>query len=208
MDDFPTAIASAAELDAVYAPPTELVRSKVIDHLDDHCRAIIALSPFVSVAAADADGVTDVSPRGGPPGFVRILDDRRLLIPDATGNHTCDILHRIVSGGRVGLLFMIPGMSETLRIRGTACVTRDPALLATLDTGGKPAQLAIGVTVEAAFLHCAKSFIRAGLWKPETWPDASDLARPAQIWADHVALPDLDVDALEADLQAYYADGD
>lgn len=203
MDAFPDVIATAAELDAVYGPPAELVQNKNIDRLDEHCRAIIALSPFVAFAAADANGLTDVSPRGGPPGFVRVLDDRRLLIPDASGNKTCDILHRIVEGGRVGLLFMIPGVSETLRIRGTACITRDPALLEGLETGGKPAQLAIGVTVEQAFLHCAKAFIRSGLWQPDAWPDASGLARPAQIWADHVALPGLDVD----ELAEYVADG-
>ena len=203
MDAFPDVIATAAELDAVYGPPAELVQSKNIDRLDEHCRAIIALSPFVAFAAADADGLTDVSPRGGPPGFVRVLDDRRLLIPDASGNRTCDILHRIVEGGRVGMLFMIPGVSETLRIRGTACVTRDPALLDGLETGGKPARLGIGVTVETAFLHCAKAFIRSGLWQPDGWPDASGLSRPAQIWADHVALPGLDVD----ELAEYVADG-
>lgn len=204
MDAFPDVIATVDELEAVYGPPAELVQNKDIDHLDEHCRAIIALSPFVAFAAADANGQTDVSPRGGPPGFVRVLDDRRLLVPDASGNHTCDILHRIVTGGRVGMLFMIPGISETLRIRGTACVTRDPALLEGLQTGGKPARLAIGVTVETAFLHCAKAFIRSGLWKPDAWPDASGLARPAQIWADHVALPGLDVDELEAEVNDAY----
>ena len=203
MDAFPDVITTSGELDAVYGPPAELVQNKNIDHLDAHCRAIIALSPFVAFAAADANGLTDVSPRGGPPGFVRVLDDRRLLMPDASGNRTCDILHRIVEGGKVGMLFMIPGVSETLRIRGTACVTRDPALLDGLETGGKPATLGIGVTVETAFLHCAKAFIRSGLWQPDAWPDASRLARPAQIWADHVALPGLDVD----ELAEYVADG-
>ena len=204
MDAFPDVIATTDELEAVYGPPAELVQNKDIDHLDEHCRAIIALSPFVAFAAAGADGLTDVSPRGGPPGFVRVLDEKRLLVPDASGNRTCDILHRVVDGGRVGLLFMIPGVSETLRIRGTACVTRDPALLEGLETGGKPARLAIGVAVETAFLHCAKAFIRSGLWEPERWPDASGLARPAQIWADHVALPGLDVDELAAEVADGY----
>ena len=204
MDAFPDLITSSEELEAVYGPPAELVKNKNIDHLDEHCRAIIALSPFVAIAAADDRGTTDVSPRGGPPGFVRVVDNRRLLVPDATGNHTCDILHRIVSGGRVGLLFMIPGISETLRIRGTACVTRDPAMLEGLQTGGAPARLAIGVTVETAFLHCAKAFIRSGLWQPAKWPDASGLARPAQIWADHIAQPGLDVDELEHEIDDSY----
>ncbi|MEY4225603.1 MAG: hypothetical protein RL190_360, partial [Actinomycetota bacterium] len=97
-DAIPEVITDVAELEAVYGPPVEPVQQKTIDHLDEHCRRIIALSPFVALAAADRDGVTDVSPRGGPPGFVRVLDERRLVIPDATGNRTCDILHRIVTG--------------------------------------------------------------------------------------------------------------
>ena len=206
MDAFPDVIATTAELEAVYGPPAELVQNKNIDHLDAHCRQIIALSPFVAFAAADATGRTDVSPRGGPPGFVRVLDEKRLLVPDASGNHTCDILHRIVEGGKVGMLFMIPGKSETLRIRGSACVTRDPGLLEGLRTGGKPARLGIVVEVEAAFLHCAKAFIRSSLWDPATWPDTGDLPRPAQIWADHIALPDLDVDAVDAFVAADYRD--
>ncbi|MGA0121649.1 MAG: MSMEG_1061 family FMN-dependent PPOX-type flavoprotein [Gaiellales bacterium] len=204
---FPGQITTTADLEAVYGPPMEAVQQKAIDHLDDHCRDFIALSPFVALAAADADGVTDVSPRGGPPGFVRVLDDRRLVIPDAAGNRTLDVLHRVVAGGRVGLLFTIPGVAETLRVRGTACVTRDPALLDGLQTGGRPAELAIGVVVEAAFLHCAKAFMRSGLWQPETWPDASALARPARIWADHIALDGLDEAAVEGFVSEDYATG-
>lgn len=204
---FPDTITAIDELEAVYGPPVEPVQLKAIDRLDAHCRDFIALSPFVALAAADADGLTDVSPRGGPPGFVRVLDDHRLLMPDATGNRTCDILHRIVAGGRVGLLFVIPGMAETLRIRGTACVTRDPALLDGLETGGKPARLGIGIEVETAFLHCAKAFMRSGLWQPETWPAGDGLARPAQIWADHIALPDLGADAVAEFVADDYANG-
>ena len=115
MSDFRHVITSMDDLEAVYGPPAELVRNKYIDRLDEHCRAIIALSPFVAIAAANDRGTTDVSPRGGPPGFVRVVDDRRLLVPDATGNHTCDILHHIVSGGRVGLLFTIPVIGQKPR---------------------------------------------------------------------------------------------
>lgn len=205
-DAIPGVIADVAELEAVYGPPVEAVQQKAIDHLDEHCRRIIGLSPFVALAAADGDGTTDVSPRGGPPGFVRVLDERRLVVPDATGNRTCDILHRIVTGGGVGLLFVVPGVAETLRIRGTACVTRDPGLLEGLETGGKPARLAIVVTVEAAFLHCAKAFIRSSLWRPDTWPEAGALPKPAQIWADHIAMDGLDVNAVDALVAADYRD--
>jgi len=205
-DAIPGVIADVAELEAVYGPPVEAVQQKAIDHLDEHCRRIIGLSPFVALAAADGDGTTDVSPRGGPPGFVRVLDERRLVVPDATGNRTCDILHRIVAGGGVGLLFVVPGVAETLRVRGTACVTRDPGLREGLETGGKPARLAIVVTVEAAFLHCAKAFIRSSLWQPDTWPEAGALPKPAQIWADHIAMDGLDVDAVDAFVAADYRD--
>lgn len=129
---------------------------------------------------------------------MRVLDDHRFVIPDAAGNKTIDILHRIVGGGDVAILFVIPGRSETLRIRGRACVTSDAALLEGLETGGKPAALGIGVTVDSAFQHCAKAFMRSGLWKPEQWPSRDDLPRPAQVWSDHIALSELDEAAVEA----------
>lgn len=204
---FPDQIASVADLEEVYGPPIEAVRRKAIDHLDANCRAFIAAAPFVALAAADAHGLTDVSPRGGPPGFVRVLDEHRLLIPDATGNRTTDILHRIVTGGRVGLLFIIPGQAETLRIRGAACVTRDPDLLEGLETGGKPARLAVGVTVDAAFLHCAKAFMRSGLWKPEQWPDRAGLPTPARMLSDHIALEALDEGGIQDLLDDDYVNG-
>ncbi len=191
-DRFPGVISDAAALEGVYGAPDAPVIAKELDHLDGHCRAFIARSPFVAIAAADAQGVVDVSPRGGPAGFVHVLDDHRLLIPDAAGNRRVEILHRIVDGGGVGLLFVIPGLAETLRLRGRAVVTDDPDLLAALDTGGKPARLAIGVDVNAAFLHCAKAFNRSGLWKPDTWTGREGLASPAQIWADHIDQSGID----------------
>ena len=205
--EFPQQIMSIAELEAVYGPPMEAVARKSIDHLDAHCRAFIAHSPFVALAAADANGLTDVSPRGGPAGFVRVLDEYRLVIPDATGNRSIDILHRIVEGGRVGLLFIIPGISETLRIRGSAYVTSDPALLDGLETGGKPARLAVGVTVEAAFMHCAKAFIRSNLWRPERWPDCNEVPTSARILAAHIAMDGFDEQVVQDFLEADYANG-
>ena len=202
--EFPSLITSIADLEAIYGPPNDAVQQKAIDHLDQHCQTLIAHSPFLVIAASDADGI-DVSPRGGPVGFVRVLDRNRLVIPDAAGNKTIDILHRIVSGGDVAILFVIPGRSETLRIRGRACVTRDAALLEGLETGGKPAELGIGVTVECAFQHCAKAFMRSGLWKPEQWPSTNALPRPAQVWSDHIALSELDEAAVEAFVSDDYA---
>jgi PPOX class probable FMN-dependent enzyme len=185
---FDDVLVSADELTALYGAPVEAVTNKIIDRLDSHCRDFIARAPFVLVATAGAGGDCDVSPKGGAPGFVQVLDERRLAIPDAPGNRLVYSLRNIVETGRVGLLFLIPGLEETLRINGRACVTRDAALLERLAEGGKPPRLALGVQVEEAFLHCAKAFKRSALWRPDAWPAVDGLAAPAQIWRDHMAL--------------------
>jgi PPOX class probable FMN-dependent enzyme len=185
---FADVLASADEVAALYGSPVEAVVSKIIDHLDGHCRDFIARSPFVLVATADERGNCDVSPKGGPAGFVSVLDEKRLAIPDAPGNRLVYSLRNVAAGGRAGLLFVIPGMEETLRVNGRAWLTRDPAVLEPLAAGAKPPKVAIGVEVEEAFLHCAKAFKRSALWRPDEWPDAAGLAAAAQIWRDHMAL--------------------
>ena len=185
---FADVLASADELAVLYGSPVEAVVSKIIDHLDGHCRDFIARSPFVLVATADERGTCDVSPKGGPAGFVSVLDEKRLAIPDAPGNRLVYSLRNVAAGGRAGLLFVIPGMEETLRVNGRAWLTRDPAVLEPLAAGAKPPKVAIGVEVEEAFLHCAKAFKRSALWRPDEWPDAAGLAAAAQIWRDHMAL--------------------
>jgi PPOX class probable FMN-dependent enzyme len=185
---FSDVIASADEVVSLYGAPVEAVVSKVITRLDEHCRDFIARAPFVLVATADETGNCDVSPKGGAPGFVQVLDDRRLAIPDAPGNRLVYSLRNIVASGRVGLLFLIPGLEETLRVNGRACLTRDPAVLDRLGGDGKPPRIAIGVDVDEAFLHCAKAFKRSALWRPGEWPGTDGLATPAQIWRDHMAL--------------------
>ncbi len=194
---FAGVVTSAAELDGVYGPPDEPVKLKAIDHLDEHCRAFIERSPFVLIGTTDRDGRCDVSPKGGRPGFVEVCDDRHLVIPDAKGNRRLDSFRNVVESGRVGLLFLIPGLGETLRVNGRACLTRDPAVLERHITQGKTPGLAVGVEVEEAFLHCAKAFRRSSLWQPEEWPSLEGLAKPAQIWRDHIALPDLTTEAVE-----------
>jgi PPOX class probable FMN-dependent enzyme len=179
--------------------------SKLIDRLDAHCLAFIARSPFVVVATVDAAGNCDASPRGGAPGWVEVVDDRRLVLPEALGNAIGDTLRNVIATGRIGLLFLIPGLGETLRVNGRAVVTRDPGILERHVTQGKRPRLAIGVEVEVAFLHCAKAFIRSGLWKPETWPGRDGMARPAQVWADHCALPDVTPESMDALLVDEYA---
>ena len=151
------------------------------------------------------EGRCDVSPRGGAPGFVQVLDDTRLAIPDASGNNRLDTLRNITQTGQIGLLFLIPGMAETLRVNGRACISTDPELLARHDVGGgKPPKAVIGVDLDEAFLHCAKAFMRSRLWEPAAWPDRSGLARPAQIWKDHIGMPE-PIDDVETWLANDYA---
>ena len=185
---FADVLGSVDELATLYGPPVEAVVSKVIDRLDGHCRDFIGRSPFVLVATADELGNCDVSPKGGAPGFVSVLDEQRLAIPDAPGNRLVYSLRNVVASRRAGLLFVIPGMEETLRVNGRAWLTRDPEVLEPLAAAAKPPKVAIGVEVEEAFLHCAKAFKRSALWQPADWPDRSGLASAAQIWRDHMAL--------------------
>jgi hypothetical protein len=185
---FADVLGSVDDVAALYGPPVEAVVSKIIDHLDGHCRDFIACSPFVLVATADDRGTCDVSPKGGAPGFVSVLDEKRLAIPDAPGNRLVDSLRNVAASGRAGLLFVIPGMEETLRVNGRAWLTRDPAVLEPLAGAAKPPRVAIGMEVEEAYLHCAKAFKRSALWRPADWPDRQELASAAQIWRDHMAL--------------------
>jgi PPOX class probable FMN-dependent enzyme len=183
------------ELRRVYPPPADRSLRKELDRLDEHCRRFIALSPFVVVSSAGASGACDVSPKGGPPGFVKVLDDHRLLIPDATGNRRLDSQHNMLQNPQVGLLFLIPGMGETLRVNGRVALSTDPRLLDGLETAGRPAQLALVVTVVQAYLHCAKALIRSKLWQAESWPDRDQLPSAAEILNDHIGIGDLEASA-------------
>jgi uncharacterized protein len=189
----PHTITTVEELRELYPPPKERSVRKELDHLDRHCRDFIALSPFVLVASADGAGACDVSPKGGPPGFVQVLDDHRLVIPDATGNRRLDGLQNMIENPHVGLVFLMPGMGETLRVNGTVELTRDPELLDGLETGGKPPALALLVTAEQVYLHCAKCVIRSKLWQPETWPES--LPSAAEILSDHIGIGDVEASA-------------
>ncbi len=160
-------IRSIAALRALHDQPSDLVRRKTIDRLDAHCLSFVARSPFLLLATADGAGRADVSPRGDPPGFVKALDDKTLLIPDRPGNNLLDSLSNILANPEVGLVFLIPGFDETLRVNGTAELSVDPADLAPLAVEGKTPKIAIRVAVREAFLHCAKSFRRARLWDPD-----------------------------------------
>lgn len=202
---FSHALTSVEALRTVYRAPSKPSLAKEIDHLDEHCRALIAHSPFVLLATGDAHGNMDVSPKGGRPGFVRVLDEGRLAIPDLAGNNRLDSMRNVVESPGIGLLFCIPGLDETLRVNGRATVTTDPEVLAACTDADLAPNVAIGVDVEQAFIHCAKALRRSGLWDRDRWPDISDLPTAACMLRDHYDLPDLDLEAVERRLEHSYA---
>ncbi len=194
--------AEAGALRALYGEPGELARRKVLSRLDRHCRAFVAASPFLVIGSADADGRADVSPRGDAPGFVAVLDDRRLLIPDRPGNNRLDTMGNIEANPNVGLIFFVPGVDETLRVNGKARITTDAALLEPLAVHGRAPKAGILVEVEQAFLHCAKALIRSKLWDPETRIERRSFPSLGRMIADQIA--GVDADQAEARVQESY----
>jgi uncharacterized protein len=192
------------DLRALLGTPSDIALRKQISRLDVHCRAVIAHAPFVVLATAGADGRCDVSPKGDPAGFVRVLDDTHLVIPDRPGNKRLDGMRNILANPHVGLLFLVPARGETLRVNGRACITRDADLLATMAVDGKVPSLAIGVEVEEVFLHCAKAFKRSGLWEPSRWPDLAHLCSSATMFHDQVPTPGMTVEDFERRLETGY----
>ncbi|MFD1428368.1 pyridoxamine 5'-phosphate oxidase family protein [Kroppenstedtia sanguinis] len=182
-------ITTEQELRDLMGFPGEPVVKKVIDHLDPHCREFIGRSPFLLLATADNTGACDVSPRGDDPGFVHIVDDHHLVVPDRPGNRRLDSLRNILSNPRAGLIFLIPGMEETLRINGRACIFQDSELLYEMEVKGKIPKVGIGMEVEECYIHCPKAFKRSHLWQPDTWPNPADLPSPVQMAVDHMKLP-------------------
>src|SRR5690606_6298375 len=181
-------ITSKEELRARYGETSERARLKEMRALDHHARNFIAHSPFVLIGSQDAEGNADVTPKGDKPGFVAVLDDATIAIPDRPGNNRLDTWENLLSNPAVGLLFMIPGMNETLRINGKGRLTADAALRERFAVDGKLPLTVLVVTVEACYMHCAKAFMRSQLWKPETWPDRSTLPTLGQILADQIAI--------------------
>lgn len=162
-------IDSVAKLRERMGQPSEFVSGKVNDFVDEFAREFIARAPFLVLSTADADGRQDASPKGDGPGFVHVADDKTLWIPDRKGNKLLYGLENILANPHVGLLFLIPGTEETLRVNGRAELTEDPGVLDALEARGQSALLAIRVSVDECFFHCAKAFRRSSLWKPETW---------------------------------------
>ncbi len=202
---FSDTIVTREQLRAVLGEPSPRVVSKVIDRIDDHCRAFIARSPFVLLATADGQGKVDVSPKGDPPGFVQVLDAHTLAIPERLGNRLADSFLNILDRPQVGLLFAIPGKAETLRAGGTAQIVRDEWLLERMAVNGRRPKLATVVTVDRLFFHCAKCVIRSQLWQPESWPALDGLSSLAQAIVDHAGLSD-SVQAVQSGLDESYRD--
>jgi hypothetical protein len=187
---FKDIVTSQAELRAIFGAPGERALLKERPRLDVHSRAFIASAPFVLLATANAAGRCDVSPKGDAPGFVLVLDDTHLVIPDRLGNNRIDGLSNIIENPHVGMIFLIPGREDTLRVNGRARVIRDGEILARLEVQGKRPKVAIGVEVEECFLHCAKAFKRSGLWERERWPDVAGLPSMARVlWEQIDAKP-------------------
>ncbi|WP_071394052.1 pyridoxamine 5'-phosphate oxidase family protein [Bacillus tuaregi] len=197
-------IESEEELRAIIGYPSELVKRKVITYVDNHCKEFISRSPFVVVSTSDERGLCDVSPRGDMPGFVLVLDEKHIVIPERPGNKRSDTLRNILANPYAGLLFLIPGLGETLRVNGKASLVKDDQLLERMAVKGKKPLLGICVEVEECFIHCAKSIIRSGLWKPEAWIDKTSLPNASKILAEHVKLPGMNEEQIKNSLDDDY----
>jgi len=183
-------IADESALRARYAEPSEIVKRKQLDRLDVHCRAIIAHSPFLVLATAGADGTVDASPRGDAPGFVQVIDDRTLMLPDRRGNNRLDSLANVLGNPEVGMIFFVPGLGETLRVNGRAEIVADTAVLDGMAVAGKPPTSALRIAVREAYLHCAKAVIRAKLWSDDYKIDRSAFPSLGRMVAEQVGADD------------------
>ena len=191
-------IANQSQLRTTYREPNERAYQKVLGRLDKHCRDFIAMSPLCIISSFGADGLADTSPRGDPPGFVSAPDDRTLLIPDRPGNNQVDSLQNVIANPQVGLLFLVPGMNETLRVSGGAEILTDEELLTLLSVNGRPPLSILRVTVEEAFLHCGRALIRSRLWDPDARIDRSSYPTYGQVLADQIKGADAEeIDASE-----------
>ncbi len=183
------AVRTVEELYGVNGEPREAIVTKHTSFLTPLLVEFLEKAPFFALATANADGSCDVTPRGDAPGAVVVLDERTIAIPDRPGNRRIDSMRNIVANPHVGLLFLIPAVDETVRVNGRATITRDPALLAAMPMQGKTPKLAIVVDIDEVFMHCARAFLRSGLWQPESWPDPDTIPSLAAIMAEQKKLP-------------------
>lgn len=201
LDDFDGSVdrvfRNERELRDILGHPGPRVAAKVIDHVDDLARRFIETSPFVAMATRRADGGVDVTPRGDPPGFVAVLDKKTLAVPERPGNGRIDGLLNILSDPKVGLLFMIPGHNDTIRVSGSAKIVQDETLSERLTVRSHKPEVIILVTVERLLSHCPKAFVRSSLWRQGGWPDTSDVPSLAEIMVAHGRLADT-IDEMQA----------
>lgn len=197
-------VTDEAELRAVIGSPTEVVLSKISDRLNDLTRQFIERSPFVCVGTTALGGGLDVTPRGDPPGFVRILDERTLLLPERPGNRIADALRNLLSDPRIALLFLIPGVSDTFRVNGRAVITDDADLLAPSAVEDRPPKLGLLISIEEAYTQCPKALIRSDLWNPDWHIERSDLPSPGAILRS-LTHPEFDADGYDQQRAERYA---
>ena len=201
------AITNEQDLREIIGVPTDVVTAKLADRLNDLTRQFIERSPFVCVATGRPGGGMDVSPRGDPPGFVRVLDERTVLLPERPGNRLADTLVNLLSDPRIAMLFLIPGVGDTFRVNGTAVITDDAELLAPSAVAGRTPKLGVVVSVSEAYTQCAKALIRSELWNPEHHIERSVLPSSGEI-LKAISLPELDVAEHERARAERYARGE
>jgi PPOX class probable FMN-dependent enzyme len=203
----PRTIANEDDLREVIGSPADVVVSKLSDRLNDLTRQFVERSPFVCIATGRPDGGLDVSPRGDPAGFVRILDERTLLLPDRPGNRLADTLTNLLADPRVALLFLIPGVGDTFRVNGRGRIVEDPDLLAASAVDGKTPKLGVLVEIDEAYTQCSKALIRSDLWNPERHIDRSELPSSGEILRS-LNDPEFDAEEYDRERAGRYARGE
>lgn len=181
-------ITTADELRALVGTPHEAVVKKSIAHMDDHVKNYLSMSPLFFLSTSNSEGECDVSPRGDDPGFVKVLDEHRLLYPERPGNRRIDSLLNIIENPHVGMLFILPGLEEVLRINGRAWITQNGALLKAMQWEGKPPELGVIVEVEQCFIHCPRAFKQAETWRTESWPSTEELPSITDMFHAHLRI--------------------
>ena len=187
-DRFEEVVTTRERLRQIVSYPNQAIVDKVIDHIDDVCRRFIAASPFAVIATKGSDGLIDVSPKGDPAGFVTVLDEKTLAIPDRPGNKRIDSFENLLVNPQIGMIFLIPGYGYTLRVSGTGSIVRDGALQKQLAVDGKPPDLVLIMNVRQAFMHCAKCIARSKLWQPTGWPNTKNVPSLAEAMVAHAKL--------------------
>lgn len=200
---FADIVSTREQLRELMGQPSQGALDKELTFIDPHSKNFIEHSPFVLIATANTEGRLDVSPKGDPAGFVKVLNEKTLLIPDRPGNRRLDGFTNVLDNPRIGLIFLIPGVEETLRINGKAMLVTDQSLLETMSWRGKVPTIATAVEAQEVYFHCAKAFRRSNLWKPEEWPDRSVVPTLGKILLDQTKA-DTTVEKLDCYLEEAY----